>query len=387
MAKTKFFYLILIVISVLFYFLYIGDLSLYLMIFIISFPVLLKIIMLITKFNIKINIYPASDTTLKNGKCKYNLTIKNRTIFPFSNSKIKIEYKNKLSDITNYMDISVPVHPLTEEKLTFYLSSDYCGILSIKIKSFIIYDYIKLFKCRIKSVDAADVYILPDFDTDCISHHSKLLENEDSEAYSKNKSGDDPSEIYDLKNYIPGDKLNRIHWNLSFIQNKIITKHFSQPVNSSIIVIPDLIKKDSIYSVDTALEILYAVSMNMLNNDISFNLCLYNNKSGENENINISDEEELISCMVTVIQNILHDNTNLISDNISDICSNQSEIFLITNKSIKINELNIFNSESEKTLIFVDDNFPKSQFKYYDNLTLAEIPSGKFYENIEKILN
>lgn len=52
MIITKIIYFILIIISILFYMLFIGDFSLYLMVFILSIPILFGIIIVIAKFNI-----------------------------------------------------------------------------------------------------------------------------------------------------------------------------------------------------------------------------------------------------------------------------------------------------------------------------------------------
>ena len=68
MIITKIIYFILIIISILFYMLFIGDFSLYLMVFILSIPILFGIIIVIAKFNIKLEINSASLTSTKNEK-------------------------------------------------------------------------------------------------------------------------------------------------------------------------------------------------------------------------------------------------------------------------------------------------------------------------------
>lgn len=386
MIITKIIYFILIIISILFYMLFIGDFSLYLMVFILSIPILFGIIIVIAKFNIKLEINSASLTSTKNEKCKFILTIKNNTIFPFSNSRIQIVYKNKLSGIENCMEISVPIHPLTEEKLYFYLSSDYCGILNVKVKSIKIYDYIKLFSCKINPNKISSVYIMPDINLDYFNYYSKSIENDDSETYSNSKSGDDPSEIFELKEYISGDNFNRIHWKLSLIHDKFITKHFSQPTDSAIVVIPDLILKGSICSIDTAIEIFYAVSLNLLHNSMPFEICCYNKKIKKIEYIDIINFDSLISTFIMLMDNLLNDDFYSLINKIEEICLNKSEVFFITNNNGNFNYQNLFDDNSVKNLIIVNDSFSKSQFKYFNNLTIAEIPSGKFHENIEKIL-
>lgn len=386
MIITKIIYFILIIVSILFYILFIGDFSLYLMIFFFLIPIIFGTIILIAKFNVKLEISSASLTSTKNEKCEFILKIKNNTIFPFSNSHIKIEYKNKLSGIKNYMDISVPIHPLTEEKLSFYLSSDYCGILNLKIKSIKIYDYIKLFSCKIKLNIKTNVYIIPDINFNYFDYYAKFIENEDSETYSKSKSGDDPSEIFELKEYTSGDNFNRIHWKLSLIHDKFITKYFSQPTSSDIVVIPDLILTNSIYSLDTSIEFFYAISLNLIKNNIPFEICFYDKKIKDIKFIDILDTESFIATYIMLMDNLLYDEFYPLNK-FEDICNTKSEIFIITNRIEDFNHEKLFDDNSVKNLIVVNDLFPNSQYKYFDNLTIAEIPSGKFHENIEKILN
>ena len=81
------------------------------------------------------------------GKSLIEMCIRDR----FSNSIITIEYFNNLLKSYDTMILTVPIHPLCNERINFSLTSDYCGILNIKIKSIQIYDFIKLFSCRIKS--------------------------------------------------------------------------------------------------------------------------------------------------------------------------------------------------------------------------------------------
>ena len=75
MIITKIIYFILIIISILFYMLFIGDFSLYLMVFILSIPILFGIIIVIAKFNIKLEINSASLTSTKNANLYLQLKI------------------------------------------------------------------------------------------------------------------------------------------------------------------------------------------------------------------------------------------------------------------------------------------------------------------------
>jgi hypothetical protein len=359
------------------------------MIFVLALPLFLFITTMIAKFGIKFKLKTQSLTSVKNNRCRVSLKINNRTIFPFPNSHIKIEYNNKLTGKKNIMSVSVPIHPLTEESLDFYLSSDYCGILNIKIVSAKITDYIKLFSCRIKSNSETDIYILPEENDNYGQYISKLTETEDGDIFSKHKSGDDPSEIFELKDYTSGDKINRIHWNLSMRQNKLITKYFSQSVNSSTIIVPDFFISDGfsdIYSFDTALETFFAVSSIMIENDVGFRVCYHDNLTNENVMANVTDLDTFTAIYINILKSsINHSDYNILND-ISSICAGMTTLYYIGGYKSAPDYLNDFTDNTEKNIILINNLFSKPDIKYSEKLTILEIPSGRHNENIDKIM-
>lgn len=162
MLSVKILYMLLLIISVIFYLLYTEMLSLYILIFLVALPLLLGAIIIYSRFFIKGSIEAKSNTVVKKGKIDILLSINNKTIIPFSNSIITIEYFNNLLKSYDTMILTVPIHPLCNERINFSLTSDYCGILNIKIKSIQIYDFIKLFSCRIKSDVVNKITVLPE---------------------------------------------------------------------------------------------------------------------------------------------------------------------------------------------------------------------------------
>ena len=52
----------------------------------------------------------------------------------------------------------------------------------------------------------------------------------DSDRFSTYKKGDDPSEIFDIREYADGDKIQRIHWKLSSKTGDLMVKEGSLPL-------------------------------------------------------------------------------------------------------------------------------------------------------------
>lgn len=56
----------------------------------------------------------------------------------------------------------------------------------------------------------------------------------------QNRKGDDPSEIFDLRDYIPGDDIRSIHWKLSGKLDHLIFRQASDPFHYHVVLLPDI---------------------------------------------------------------------------------------------------------------------------------------------------
>ena len=322
MYLKLFIYIFAALASIIFYILFVGKLSFYLMIFMFALPVALGIILISGRFLIKYNLKASSDIFEKNSDCQFNLTIHNKSFFPFPSARVFIEFKNSFSENTGFMEIAIPIHARKKQNLAFNLSSQFCGILNAEITKIQIYDYLKLFCCSIKNNAKAWTYIVPGIDTDIKNITLNNILAYDNDTFSKYKSGDDNSEIFELKDYEKGDKLNRIHWNLSAKQGNLITKHYSQPTETPVTVIVDLnLKNSNLYSISCCLEYFYAISYGLIENQINHSI----NVKGFPENFTICNTEQLNECFITTLSAKTEE---MPIENISS----KSKIFLVTNK-------------------------------------------------------
>ena len=52
--------------------------------------------------------------------------------------------------------------------------------------------------------------------------------------------GDDPSELFELRDYQPGDKISRVHWKLSDKHDRLIVKEYGRVVSAETLILLDL---------------------------------------------------------------------------------------------------------------------------------------------------
>lgn len=62
----------------------------------------------------------------------------------------------------------------------------------------------------------------------------------DAEGLMQNRRGSDPSEIFDIREYVPGDDVRTIHWKLSSKTDTLIVRQASDPSHYDVALLPDL---------------------------------------------------------------------------------------------------------------------------------------------------
>ncbi|MBE6844655.1 MAG: DUF58 domain-containing protein [Ruminococcus sp.] len=383
MISRKIIYLFLIIVSIFFYILFVGKLSFYILVFIIALPPVLLFIVFLGKLFIKYSLSPDSDTAVKKENMSFSINITNKTIFPFPTAVVKIEYRNKLSADNEIMYISVPIHPCTSQTLTFSLSSEYCGIINAKISGIRLYDYLKIFSLKIKYDSQAEICVIPDVDSCIILDNFKKTHSESSEEFSKNKSGNDSSEIFELKDYVPGDKINRIHWNLSSKQNQLITKHYSLGLETPAAVIADITFNNEVTNlpaVDTALEVLYKLSFSLIENEINYELYI----KGFSDTVFISDYYLLNDSYVKLLNKEIDENDS--EDFFDNRLYSKSRIFLITNKGYDNYKLPEISAASEMKCFFTDSVATDNVINEADNISIILIEPKKYNNLPDDIL-
>lgn len=274
---------------------YLWDFALVLLITIIVIPIVMFISTYITKKLIDIDFSVKEDTVIKNEEFPVRLRIINRSIFPIGKAEAFIEYCNIFSNEINTFNLLLPIQARNTQSVSFQLNSKYCGIIGIRCEYISIYDPLRLFEFKIGKNIHQEIAIMPE----CHEINGQICsadkENEESSVFSEFRAGDDPSEIFDLRDYHQGDKLNRIHWKLSSKKDEFIVKDYSLPVDVPCKIFLDLNVKSK-YTLpvfDTLIETLISVSQFMLENERLHSVVYCDSRTGEFIEKDISDTDRL----------------------------------------------------------------------------------------------
>ena len=308
MILTKILFIILILICAAFYVMYIWDFALVLLIVIALLPVVMFITTYITQKHITVEFAVKDKNVSKNKDFPVQLVVTNRSIFPIGKAEARIEYYNVFSNQISSFDVYLPIQPRNSQRVTFQLSSRFCGIIKIRTAYINLFDPLRIFKFRTGKNIQTEVSVMPEgHEISGIVHYTDRV-NEESEMFSEHRPGDDPSEVFDLREYNPGDKLNRIHWKLSSKKDEFIVKEYSLPIDVPCALLLDLkCYKDNEMTLpvfDTLIETFLSLSQFLLDNERGHSVIFFNAAQNQFVELTISDSTDLSAAIAEIINSV-----------------------------------------------------------------------------------
>ena len=108
------------------------------------------------------------------------------------------------------------------------IPTNHCGVMIISCDELLVYDYLGLFRRRLRGQDKTRVYVLPK------PVPGAQLPELAGKAVSlwRPKRGGGFSENHDLRPYRPGDDLRNLHWKMSAKTGKLIYREPIEPVQN-----------------------------------------------------------------------------------------------------------------------------------------------------------
>ena len=265
------------------FFIFYSDLlALILLISVLCVPVLLLIIHFSAFFLTKIEI--DFDETSMGANKPVDLLIKvtNRSLFPVTHIKLSSKVKNLFLNTEHECKFVINAVPLSEKVFTYRLNSEHIGNIEFSLKKAQFYDFFSMFMLSKKLNISKVVPLYPE----TVSASSVIRPNNwfigEADKFSNAKAGDDPSEVFNIREYIQGDKLNKIHWKLTSKTDTYMVKEYSLPVSDNIFMYLDLKVEDtsneSLFLIDSLIKSYASISLSFAKKGIVHYVGWYNSR-------------------------------------------------------------------------------------------------------------
>lgn len=170
-----------------------------------------------------------------------------------------------------------------------YLAAEHCGSLEVTVEKAWVYDYLGLFRLRLRRVDSCWALVRPEPVALTVPPE---LDRYLARAW-RPKAGGGFAENHELRLYRPGDPLNQIHWKLTAKTGKLTIREPMEPERGRLLLTLNL--KGSPQELDRMLGRLLWLGQNMLDRGLRYEIRAL---TGEGpETLVVTGEEDLVKAL------------------------------------------------------------------------------------------
>lgn len=222
-------------------------------------------------------------TTVKGEKAGLFLQLKNPTRIPFASAMVSFSIR---SGFYNAEDKSVHIlslRALCDNQLIFPVALTKCGLYEASISLLQGYDYLHLFRFERKLDLSAQIRVFPHAQPK-EEHHEALYSEGFDEFEESSKSGNISSNVTDIREYLPGDRLQKIHWKLSSKIDKLMVKENESTSTNEFFLLIELFQPSEencgenvflLNALDSALDEAWSLSLELIQAREIFSFAFY----------------------------------------------------------------------------------------------------------------
>ena len=150
----------------------------------------------------------------------------------------EIEIRNAMFAEAECLRFLLPVSG-RETKYELPYTPQQCGRLTVGCRSLKVMDLLRLFSVPVESFPAVQTIIHPHRVQVQVELTRETVGSPRGEGLMLNRKGSDASEMFDIREYVPGDDVRTIHWKLSGKAGELIVRQPSDPSHYNIAMLPD----------------------------------------------------------------------------------------------------------------------------------------------------
>ncbi len=175
----------------------------------------------------------------KGNEAKGVLTMKNASLFSVRTATI-LHFHNELTGEEDEEVLYATVPSKEKAEIVFHVKSRYCGRIKVSTKNVTLPDMIGFLLVPVKTKSAsAGTTMLPVMFPSEVDLTLSSAVSDENETYAQDRSGYDYTEMFKLREYVPGDNLHKIHWKLTAKTDEVIVREGSLPLQRSLLVFWD----------------------------------------------------------------------------------------------------------------------------------------------------
>lgn len=299
MVKNVVRYAVLFLISIVL-FMNLGGRTPFLMVAVlIIFPWISLMLARIMTRKMQVNLWFEKDMIGRGSDNVLNIEVENSMYIPSSGCSVWIEIENYYYNDKKNIKVDVPIMGHGKNKVSLKISSDNSGYIVANVVKIVNKDLLALFNINQEKTGEAKYMVMPS--NICVEDIKEVFVPDDDATENLHEVGEDTSEIESIREYIPGDRMQRIHWKLSGKLEELMVKEYALNYDIEISLVCELhVNNDEKGNLDDILDGLYSVLLILLETNERLDLYFVNKAHNGIINHSISSESDVLDALAQI---------------------------------------------------------------------------------------
>lgn len=290
MLRNRVFYLLLLAAMAMIYIFTNTYYTLTLLGLCIVLPLISLILMLFSRRGLTISLEVPG--TVEKDQAVFTYTFDNSSRFPVARVAFWVQMENQMTESLKRRKINATAGGRKQVSARLSMTGSRVGTVIVSTKKIRVYDAFGLFTLKKADLPDQAAVVYPDMREAAVYMEKPIETNGDGSRYAPDRPGQDVSEIFALREYVPGDEVRKIHWKLSSKIDRTMIRDFSLPLNYSVFLLMELTQSGEDL-IDAVVELYLSLSRALLENGINHNLAWYDSGEGAFHVRELDDFEDL----------------------------------------------------------------------------------------------
>ncbi len=240
--------------------------------------------------NVKVHLRAPLDTMTKSEEFFVYIEVENPTWFPLVNATLSLEIDNTFYKHFGQHELNIPVRAHHTTEVSYPIVMEQCGRFHMSADRLNCMDLLGIYVTGILVECEAECMILP-AGAEREQEAGALYQRGVSEAMESREKGYDFSDVSGIREYIPGDKLQNIHWKLSSKKDQLMVKERVSVSAMQLHVLIELMN-DERMQLESVLELTDSITKAFVKQNLPFTVHYFSVKRAQLCEIYIGNEQE-----------------------------------------------------------------------------------------------
>ncbi len=304
-----------------------GYLNLLILICLVILPVVSIAVAKFTVGQIEISFAGPKEHMHVDDLCFLRVKVKNNSIFPMVNGILLVKISNAFMGVEGMHTVNIPLYGKGVTEITYPIENKNLGIIKLELQSITVLDWLGFVSFRKKQQSFTELVLFP-FDTLSVEPELSAVSNGMMELEESKKKGSDFSEVQEIREYQPGDKLQNIHWKLSAKKDVLMVKERVSLSASQMLMLVELYQDES-FVINDILSGAYGAAQFFVRNQIPLTIKWWSVREHDLKSMVIDNMGDLNTWIEYVYYEALYKDAGLGAEMLSVILGEQCKFLAV----------------------------------------------------------